>query len=81
MLMGEPFFQARATEGVQAVDQGERLIEDFGADETDQFLLQVQQACRRRGVRSGHVCRRSRWLMAHSWRGNVGRAPDDAAMV
>jgi hypothetical protein len=31
-LEGEPFFQAGAAEGVQAVEEGERLVEDFGAD-------------------------------------------------
>lgn len=28
----EPFFEARAAEGVQAVEEGEGLVEDFGAD-------------------------------------------------
>lgn len=31
-LEGEPFFQAGAAEGVQAVEEGEGLVEDFGAD-------------------------------------------------
>jgi hypothetical protein len=31
-LEGEPFFQAGATEGVQAVEEGERLVANFGAD-------------------------------------------------
>lgn len=31
-LEGEPFFQAGAAEGVQAVEEGEGLVEDFGTD-------------------------------------------------
>jgi len=31
-LEGEPFFQTGAAEGVQAVEEGERLVENFGAD-------------------------------------------------
>jgi hypothetical protein len=39
VLMGEPFFEARAAEGVEAVDERQWLVEDFSADEADQFLL------------------------------------------
>lgn len=39
MLMGKPFFQARAAEGVQTVEQGQRLVEDLGTDETDQLFF------------------------------------------
>ena len=48
MLMREPFFQTRATEGVQAVNESQRLVENFCADEADQLLLEVQKTCRRR---------------------------------
>ena len=30
-LEGKPFFQAGAAEGVQAVEEGERLVEQVGA--------------------------------------------------
>jgi hypothetical protein len=42
MLMGEPFFQARAAEGMQAVNQGQWLVEDFGTDEADELFLEIQ---------------------------------------
>jgi hypothetical protein len=31
-LKGEPFFQAGAAKGVQAVEEGEGLVEEVGAD-------------------------------------------------
>jgi hypothetical protein len=31
-LEGEPLFQAGAAEGVQAVEEGEGLVEEIGAD-------------------------------------------------
>jgi hypothetical protein len=31
-LEGEPFFKAGATEGMQTVEEGERLVEEIGAD-------------------------------------------------
>jgi hypothetical protein len=31
-LEGEPFFQAGAAEGVQAVEESEGLVENLGAD-------------------------------------------------
>lgn len=46
MLVGEPFFQARPAEGVQAVEQRQWLIEHFSADEADQLLLEIQETCR-----------------------------------
>jgi hypothetical protein len=39
ILMREPFLQTRAAEGVEAVDQGARLVEDLGTDEADEFFL------------------------------------------
>ena len=38
-LEGEPFFQAGATEGVQAVEESKGLVEDLGADLYQMKLL------------------------------------------
>lgn len=38
-MEGEPFFETAAAEGVQAVEEGEGLVEDFGADLVREGLL------------------------------------------
>jgi len=38
-LEGEPFFKAGATEGVQAVEEGKGLVEDFSADLYQRSIL------------------------------------------
>jgi hypothetical protein len=38
-LKGKPFFQTGAAEGVQAVEEGERLIEEVGADLWQRAML------------------------------------------
>lgn len=40
-MPSKPFFEAGAAEGVEAVEEGEGLIEEFGAD-LDKVLLDVK---------------------------------------
>lgn len=44
VLVREPFFQTRATEGVQTVEESQRLVEHFGANEADEFFLEIEQS-------------------------------------
>lgn len=43
-LRCEPLFKARPTKGVETVEEGEGLIEHFGANGTCQFFFKVKQA-------------------------------------
>jgi hypothetical protein len=55
MLVRKPFLEAGATEGVQTVDESERLVENFGANEAYELLLKIEQASTGSCVGGSHI--------------------------
>jgi hypothetical protein len=55
MLVREPLFKTGATEGMQAIDKSERLIENFGTNEAYKLLLKVKEASTGSCIGGSHV--------------------------